>query len=57
MFFTMLISIALTLIVSFAILVYPGAAKLPDWFIWASYPIAGLGGGAAIHLILNGVPK
>jgi len=57
LFAAMLVFIVLTLIVSFAILVYPGAEALPMWFIYASYPIAAMGGGAAINLILNGVPK
>lgn len=53
----MIFMIVLGLVMSFAILVYPGADKVPMWFIYAAFPVAAMAGGAAISMILSGVPK
>jgi len=49
--------IVLALVVSFLVLVWYGVSETPMWLIYASYPITAMGGGAAINLILNGIPK
>ena len=47
------LAIVLALIVIFWILVVYGVKAAPMWLIYASYPIAAIGGGAAISLILE----
>lgn len=46
---------ALALVTSFVVLVFPNST--PMWLIYASYPITALAGGAAINMILFGLPK
>jgi len=53
----MIFMIALGLVMSFTVLVWYGPSYAPMWLIYASYPIAALAGGAAINMILFGVPK
>lgn len=45
------------LICSFMALVYPTLERLPMWFVYTTYIVTALGGGAAINMILNGLPK
>ncbi len=45
------------LICSFMALVYPGINRLPLWLVYTTYIVTALGGGAAINMILNGLPK
>jgi len=54
---TMIFVIVLALAMSFAVLVWYGPNYAPMWLIYASYPISALAGGAAINMILFGVPK
>jgi len=53
----MIFMIALGLVMSFTVLVWYGPSSAPMWLIYASYPISALAGGAAINMILFGVPK
>lgn len=57
LFWFQVFSILAALLVSFLMLVYPGADKVPMWAVYTSMVIAAMGGGAAINLILSGVPK
>ena len=53
----MIFVIALGLVMSFTVLVWFGPDRTPMWLIYASYPICALAGGAAINMILFGIPK
>jgi hypothetical protein len=57
LFTAQLVAILLALGVSFLMLVYPGADKAPTWAVYTSMLVAGIGGGAAMNLILFGLPK
>lgn len=48
-----LASIVVALIVSFAMLVWPGIHNVPNWVVIASMVLIANGGGAAINLILK----
>jgi hypothetical protein len=51
-----IIAVVLALVVSFVILVMYGVDNTPTWLLYASFPIMAIGGGAAINMILFGVP-
>lgn len=53
----MLFMIVAGLAVSFTIVVWFGVDAAPQWLIYASFPVMALAGGAAINMILFGVPK
>ena len=53
----MIFVIVLGLVTSFTVLVWYGPNYAPMWLIYASYPISALAGGAAINMILFGIPK
>jgi hypothetical protein len=54
---SMVTMIWLGVVTSFTVLVWYGPSRAPMWLIYASYPISALAGGAAINMILFGVPK
>lgn len=49
--------IVLALMSVFWVLVVFGIDKAPRWLIYTSYPLMAVGGGAAISLIMEQIPK